>query len=1035
MTKNFERRIGDCERKTQNKVIDVLIGLGYQYFGFLQDREDNSNIERDLLEKFLRKSKKYSDDQIKKAIAHIEKVAQLGIGDNIDEKLYNSNKHVYELLRYGYTFKPDVESQSKTVNFIDWDNLSNNDFYVAEEVTYSGIHTKRPDIVLYINGIAIAVLELKSCIVDVANGIRQNITNQRSEIPQFFTTVQFVVAGNESQGMRYGTTLTPEKYYLTWKEYNPENKKSSRLPFLEEIKVFFEPRRLCDFIDNFVVFDNGIKKVCRPNQYFGVKESQKHIQENKGGIIWHTQGSGKSLSMVWLAKWIKEFYPDGRVLIITDRIELDEQIEGVFAGVNEKIVKTKSGADLLTRLNRTEDRLICSLVHKFRKHSSEDDDNSQEYIEDLNNNIPSDFHPKGKIIVFVDECHRTQSGKLHQAMKKLLPQETIFIGFTGTPLLKKDKATSLETFGQYIHCYKFDEAVSDKVILDLRYEPRDVPQTITAQDKIDEWFESKTRGLNNVAKERLKQLWGNMQTVLSSQSRLEKIANDIIFDFYKTPRLAEGKGNAMLVANSILEACRYWKIFQSKGFKKCAVITSYTPNHQDVRMEDTGEDTETKLQEQYNTYLTMLGISNDTPNKEKIAQEKEKEAKEKFIKEPAKMQLLIVVDKLLTGFDAPPATYLYIDKKMQDHGLFQAVCRVNRLDDESKDYGYIVDYMDLFKCLEKSIKDYTGEVLSGYDSKDVSGLLNDRIQLAQKDFNKALESIHALLEDVKGSKTDEDYKSFFNCYEQVNDENAIKKRYKLYKLVNDVVRTYGNFLPYMQHPSIGYSEQKVKTLHDEVNNYIRLKQLVSLASGDSIDLKSYEADMRFMIDNYIEAGSSKKLCDFDGMSLIDLVVKNGAAFDENLPESMKKNHKTVAETIENHIRKVVNIKLTTNPEYYRKMSEILDNLIERRLQEKVSYREYLQEVSELAKKVQQVCGGEYPESIVKNSKLRALYDNLNKDEEAALNLDRAITTGKPDRYKENSMKVRRVKLIIKSTLNCDDAETERIYQIVEANYD
>lgn len=1034
MTKNFERRIGNTERKTQDKVIDVLIGLGYKYFGYLKERENNSNIEKELLEKFLRKNKKYSDEQIKKAISHIERVAQLGGGNNLDEKLYNSNKQIYELLKYGYSFKTDIAKQAQTVNFIDWDKLSNNDFYVAEEVTYLGSHTKRPDIVLYINGIAIAVMELKSCIVDVAEGIRQNLTNQRSEITQFFTTVQFVVAGNESQGMKYATILTPEKYYLTWKEYNPTTKKSSRIPFLEEIKSFFEPKRILDFIENFIVYDKGIKKVCRPNQYFGVKESRKFIQDNKGGIIWHTQGSGKSLSMVWLAKWIKEFYSDGRVLIITDRIELDEQIEGVFAGVNETIVRTKSGSDLLKRLNKTEDRLICSLVHKFKKHSTEDDDNSEEYIKDLKNNIPSDFNPKGKIIVFVDECHRTQSGKLHRAMKELLPK-AIFIGFTGTPLLKKDKATSIETFGQYIHCYKFDEAVSDKVILDLRYEPRDIPQTITNQDKIDEWFEFKTRGLNDVAKVQLKKLWGNMQTVLSSQSRLEKIANDIIFDFNKIPRLAQGKGNAMLVANSILEACKYWNIFQKKGFKKCAVITSYIPNHQDVRTADTGEDTQTGIQEQYNTYLEMLGISNNTHNKDKIAQDKEKEAKEKFIKEPANMKLLIVVDKLLTGFDAPPATYLYIDKKMQDHGLFQAVCRVNRLDDDTKDFGYIVDYMDLFKCLEKSIADYTSEVFDGYDKEDVIGLLNDRIKLSQKDFHKALEAIQALLEDVKEPKTDEDYKTFFNCYDNVNDENAIKKRYQLYKLVNNVVRTYTNFSPYMQDDGFNYTAQEISALKEKVNNYIRLKQLISLASGDSIDLKSYEPDMRFMIDNYIEAGSSKKLCDFDGMSLIDLVIKKGTTFVEDLPENVKNDHKTVAETIENHIRKVVNYEYQTNPEYYRKMSEILDNLIEQRKQDRLSYAQYLKEVSELAKKVQQIGTGNYPESIGNDRKLRALYDNLDKDEEKTFELNKAIIKGKPNKYKENQMKIRKVKQIIKNTLHCDDDKVEEIYKIVEANYD
>lgn len=1036
MAEIYERRIGDPERITQNRVIDVLTTkeMGYNYIGYWKKRENNSNIEKEYVLKFLKKQG-YSDELIRKAINHLEKAAKLGLGNTSDDKLYTANKESYSLLRYGTSFKLDGSNVSQHVNYIDWDNIKNNDFYIAEEVTYVGCHEKRPDVVIYVNGIALAVLELKSSIVDVAEGIRQSLTNQRNEITQFFTTVQFVIAGNESQGIRYGTTLTPEKYFLSWKEYNYDTKESKRIPFFEEVKVLFNKERFLDMILNFVVFDCGKKKLCRPNQYFGVKCAQKFIQNNEGGIIWHTQGSGKSLSMVWLAKWIKEFYPNGRVLLITDRIELDEQIEGVFAGVDETIVRTKNGTDLLTRLNRTEDRLICSLVHKFGKYSNEDTDNSKEYIEDLTKHIPSDFKPKGKIIVFVDECHRTQSGKLHKAMKNLLPN-ALFIGFTGTPLLKKDKKTSLETFGRYIHCYKFDEAVKDDVVLDLRYEARDVPQKITEQDKIDAWFDCKTKGLNDIAKAKLKKMWGNMQTLLSSQSRLEKIAADIIFDFTRIPRLAEGRGNAMLVASSILEACRYWKIFQSKGFKKCAVITSYSPYHSDVRTEDTGEDAETKMQEQYNTYLEMLGIATDTPNKDKLAEQYEDRVKEQFKKEPANMKLLIVVDKLLTGFDAPPATYLYIDKKMQDHGLFQAVCRVNRLDGEEKDYGYIIDYMDLFQCLEKSIIDYTTEALSGFDKQDVIGLLNDRKQLARKDFDNAMDSLDGLLEGVKEPKSDDDYRGYFHCFEDVISEAAIKKRYQLYKAVNSVIRTYTNFLPYMSDEEVGYSVEEAEKFAEKIKSYIRLKEMIMLSSGDSIDFKAYEADMRFMIDNYIEADASRKLCDFEGMSLVDLVVDEGEKFVEKLPDSIKNDNKSVAEMIENHIRRVVNYEYQTNPEYYENMSKILDNLIKQRKQDKLLYAEYLEKVSDLAKQVKQTGILDYPEGIVKHKELRALYDNLGKNEELAKTLHQDILIHKPHNYKDNSMKIRKVKQIIKETLNTDDKEEiERIYKIVEQNYE
>lgn len=1021
--------IANKESVTQKRVIEILTNLGYEYLGDYEKRENNSNIETTLLRKFLKKQN-YGDEFIKKAVDELIKASKLGSGNDNKEKLYNSNKKFYENLLYGVPMQ--IGKDKEHIYFIDFKNPKNNKFYVAKEVTFKANHEKRPDLVIYINGIAVGVIELKSAIVDVAEGIRQNITNQNSAITEFFTTVQFVIAGNESQGLRYGTTLTSEKYFLSWKEYDYQTKQSKRLKFFDEIVAFFKPERILDILENFILFDKGVKKLCRANQYFGVKCAQKAVQDGKGGIIWHTQGSGKSLSMVWLAKWIKEFYHDGRVLLITDRIELDEQIEGVFAGVNEKIVRTKNAKDLLERLNLSEDRLICSLIHKFGKFSDKNDD-GDEFIAELKANIPSNFKPKGKIIVFVDECHRTQSGKLHKAMKEILGG-AIFIGFTGTPLLKKDKATSLETFGRYIHTYKFDEAVSDEVVLDLRYEARDVSQNISDQEKIDKWFEAKTRGLNDIAKAKLKKIWGNMQTLLSSKSRLEKIALDIIADFGLIPRLDQKQGNAMLVADSIYNACRYWKIFQNNGFKKCAVVTSYSPYHGDVRTEDTGEDKETKRQEIYNTYLQMLGIDDTTPNKDEITKQFENNAKQKFKTEPANMQLLIVVDKLLTGFDAPSASYLYIDKKMQDHALFQAVCRVNRLDGESKDYGYIVDYMDLFKCLEKSITDYTGEAFGEFEKDDVTGLLKDKKDLARKEFDKAIEICESLLENVAEPKSDDDYREYFCCND--TNETAVKRRYALYKAINSAVRSYANFKPYILDSEVGYTQTQAKKFGEKVKNFIRLKEMIMLTSGDSLDFKAYEADMRFMIDNYIEAGASKKLCDFEGMSLVELIVEKGEKFIDELPNSVKQNEKSIAEMIENHIRKIVTYEYQANPEYYEKMSVILENLINLRKEEKLTYAEYLQEISNLAKQVMQKdTEVTYPKGIDTKER-KALYDNLEQNKRLAIKLDEAIKNGKPDKYKENQIKIKKVKQIIKNTLETDDESlVDKIYKIVEKHYE
>jgi type I restriction enzyme R subunit len=630
-------------------------------------------------------------------------------------KIPDSLKEVYSLLRYGVKIKAEVGENTQTIELINWKEPLENDFAIAEEVTVKGENTKRPDIVLYINGIALGVLELKRSTVSVSEGIRQNLDNQKSLFIQPFFE-------------------TSEKYYLTWKEDSYSDKTLLNRHLLQ----ICNKERFLELIHNFIVFDLGIKKICRFHQYFGVKAAQTHLRRRDGGIIWHSQGSGKSLTMVWLAKWIQENIIDARVLIITDREELDGQIQGDFLGVNENIYLTKSGKDLIDTLNDAKHWLLCSLIHKFGKKKQPDYDN---YIAQLKHSLPSNFRAKGDIYVFIDECHRTQSGKLHKAMKELMPN-AVLVGFTGTPLLKKDKEqNSTEVFGDYIHTYKFNEAVSDKVVLDLRYEARNVDQNITSPGRIDQWFEAKTKGLTDYAKTKLKQRWGTMQKVLSSKSRLEKIVADIILDFETKDRLSNGRGNAMLVSGSIYEACKYYELFQNAGFPKCAIVTSYDGSSQSIKGESTGEDKPTEKIEQYEIYQKML--------KGKAAESFEQEVKQQFIHEPAKMKLLIVVDKLLTGFDAPSATYLYIDKTMRDHGLFQAICRVNRLDGDDKEYGYIIDYKDLFKSLEKSVTDYTRDAFDNYDTEDIDGLLSDRLQKGAERLEESRESIKALCEPVE----------------------------------------------------------------------------------------------------------------------------------------------------------------------------------------------------------------------------------------------------------------------------------------------
>ena len=392
--------------------------------------------------------------------------------------------------------------------------------------------------------------------------------------------------------------------------------------------------------------------------------------------------------------------------------------------LGEPIKRTNSGRDLMTQLGQAKPRLLCSLVHKFGRRDVDDFD---AFIKEL------EAQPSptvGELFVFVDECHRTQSGKLHRVMTAMMPN-AVFIGFTGTPLLKKDKATSLEVFGGYIHTYKFSEAVEDDVVLDLIYEARDIDQRLGSQEKIDQWFDAKTKGLNDWQKDELKKQWGTMQAVLSSRSRMERVVSDIVFDFSIKPRLSNERGNAILVASSIYEATKYFTVFQKTPLKgKCAIVTSYNPQAQDVTKEEVGHtNTETDKQT-YNTYTELLKDVDAKPGKTKT-ETYEDFAKSKFVKEPANMKLLVVVDKLLTGFDVPPCTFLYIDKSMQDHGLFQAICRTNRLDGDDKDFGYIVDYKDLFKKVEKTIAVYTSEIDDSSGGADPTVLVQDRVRKAK----------------------------------------------------------------------------------------------------------------------------------------------------------------------------------------------------------------------------------------------------------------------------------------------------------------
>ncbi|MDY0326414.1 MAG: HsdR family type I site-specific deoxyribonuclease [Candidatus Cloacimonadaceae bacterium] len=1001
--------LGQIERKTQSRIVKLFQDyLHYEYLGDWQDREDNQAIEEKYLSAYLSK-RGYSADLISKAIYELNKTAYAQ-----NKTLYDINKEVYTLLRYGIQIKPELGENSQTVELIDWHHPEQNHFAIAEEVTVRGVHNKRPDLVIYVNGIALGVLELKRSTVSVAEGIRQNIDSQKPEfIKKFFSTMQFVMAGNDSEGLRFGTIETKEKYYLKWKE---KGEIESSLD--GHILALCSKERFLELIHDFIVFDSGTKKLCRHNQYNAVRSAQASIKKREGGIIWHTQGSGKSLIMVWLAKWIRENITDSRVLIITDRDELDKQIEKVFKGVSEDIYRTKSGADLIDKLGDTQNWLLCSLIHKFR---NKDEGDYQNYIADILSNLPAGFRAKGNFYVFVDECHRSQSGDLHKSLKAILP-DAMFIGFTGTPLLRKDKRTTLEVFGKYIDTYKFDEAVKDKAIVDLRYEARDIDQNITSEDKIDQWFEAKTKGLKPLARAELKRRWGTMQRVLSSRTRLEKIVADILLDMELKDRLASGRGNALLVAGSIYEACKYYQLFIEQGFNKCAIVTSYVPDINDIKKQYSGDDDIPDDLLKYEIYQKMLAG--------KSVEVFEDEAKKRFVEEPGQMKLLIVVDKLLTGFDAPSATYLYIDKFMQDHGLFQAICRVNRIDTEDKEYGYVIDYKDLFFKLDKAVTDYTSGAFDNFEPEDVSGLLEDRLKKAKEHLEEVLETIKALCEPVQPPKTERDYIRYFcgNTDNPQDLEENEQKRLLLYKTTASLVRAYAEIAGEMDEA--GFNEQEAQKIAKDVQFYENLRMVIKLASGDYIDLKMYEPAMRHLIDTYIQAEDSVKITAFDNLGLVDLIIQKGVAAIDDLPEGIKNNEEATAETIENNVRKLIIDGMPGNPIYFELMSTLLDEIIKQRKAAAIRYREYLQKIIELTKKVRKPETSERYTAKLDTSAKRALYDNLSQDEELALELDKIIKITKKADWRGDLIKEREVKRSIRSILK-DNAEVDRIFELVK----
>lgn len=1030
----MDSHIGEPERSVQNRLLALFKEkLKYEYLGNYEYRTCNRNIESKLLFDYLMSTKKWSGDEAKRAIAILEKEAYC-TPQNMQEK----NEKVYSLLRYGVNVSPDVGAKKITVNLIDWEHPDKNQFYIAEEVTINSStpdsFTKRPDLVIYVNGIALAVIELKRSKVSVHDGIRQTIGNQQENfIRPFFSTVQLLFAGNDSQGLYYGVIDTPEKFWLRWKE--PDASIPNELD--RSVTQWFNKERLLEMIHDFLVFDAGVKKICRPNQYFAVKAAQPRCEKKEGGVIWEAQGSGKSLIMVWLAEWIHENIDNSRVVIITDREELDEQISDGFKDTGETIARAKSGAGLIGMLNEETPWLLCTLIHKFGKKNVEGKGDMagvkseiplEKYLEEIVAQLPQGFKAKGNIFVFIDECHRTQGGYLHEAMKTIMGKDVMMIGFTGTPLLHTQKKDTWQTFGPLIHAYRFNEAVEDGVILDLRYESRKVDQFLGNKDKIDAWFEKKTKGLNKVAAARLKGRWATMQNIFSSRQRIDAVVGDICLDMDTTPMLVNRRGNAILVADSIYQACRYWDAFQKTALKgHCAVITSFEAKADDINMASSGEN-ESEDEYKYRIYKEMT-------DGHKSVFAFEAYAKKEFIDHPKNMRLLIVVDKLLTGFDAPSACVLYIDKHMENHNLFQAICRVNRVDGDDKEYGYIVDYQNLFECISGAIGDYTsdGAALSGYDKEDIEGYIKEKNKACRKDLEEAKEQVEALLALVH-PQTREGFFRYFvyddNAPEEEMDkqlDDNAEKRSKLYKYVRRYLNCYANLANSLE--DMGYSEAERKEYAECAKKYDALKREIELRSNDHIDMRRYEPDMRQVLDLYVKAEDSEVIAKLDDTSFLDIVAAQNEEQLNDLPDELKDEYgRASAETVEANLREVIRKDSPFNPAYYGKLSIILQELIDKRKKEMLDYEEYMKELIELVKKARGKSANSYPESI-KTPGMRALYDNLGQNEYLAIRAHEVIKENALVGFRDNRLKQRKLIKALAKLLG--DEMAQKIYDIIK----
>lgn len=882
----------------------------------------------------------FSHSNIQSAINALKNVSEEG-------SIVNTNEKVYDLLTLGKSFEEVIQGDKKafSLRYIDWKNWKNNVFHIAEEFIVEGIKEKRrPDIVLFVNGIPFVVIENKRRDKNesIDEAISQNIRNQKKEegIPRLFHYAQVLLAVHPNE-VRYAATGTPLKFWATWKEgveqkvqklINSGSRAESRLPTAQDSGLYSlcEPNRLMDLVYKYIVFDGPNKKICRYQQYFAVEETINQVTEfdkenrRKGGVIWHTTGSGKSLTMVMLSKALalNPSIESPRVIIVTDRISLDKQIYKTFQNCGKNVEKAKSGTDLIELLKDKGNEIITTILDKFQTAAKQGN-----FVDESQN-----------IFVLVDESHRSQYGTANVNMRKILPN-ACYIGFTGTPLLKKEKSTA-KKFGGFIHKYTIDQAVKDGAVLPLLYEGRAAKLSINKK-QIDKGFERLSESLSEDAQKDLKRKFASITKIYESEHVVEEIAFDISKHFSEN---WQGTGfKAQLAVPKIDVAIRYQKYFESQTNPDLKINTYvvFTPPDSRQANEDVWEESSSESKKYWDALVARFGNQDNYENW----------VTDRFKEDSNEVELIIVVSKLLTGFDAPRNTVLYLAKPLHSHNLLQAIARVNRLF-EGKEYGHIIDYVGVLGKLDEALTSYSA--LEDFDAEDLTNTVVDILTEVRKVPVKHAE----VLDIFKGVQNKDDI-------EALERHLAPKDiRDSFYERLSAFARTMQTALSSDEYFE-EFNEQQINFFKAELKRLQSLRKSVQSRYADVVSYKEYEPRIRKLLDSYVDAEEVERLT-----YNVNVFNKNQVA--EAL-ETYGKTPASKADFIANNMKKVINENMEKDEAFYKKFSDLIEETIKAFQDGRISETEYLEKILSTRDDLENGYQEGIPASIQDKPKARAFF--------------------------------------------------------------